>query len=123
MSDTNPDLDLTFLYEIADGSDEFIVESVRIFLEQSPLILQQLSDGINTGDWKAAASAAHSIKGNLGFFSMLNSQALLIEIEDACKAGGPNPNGIKSKFDVLDEMLNQSYVKLREIKADKEANL
>jgi hypothetical protein len=38
MSDISPeqDFDLSFLYEIADGSDEFIVESIGMFLEQTP---------------------------------------------------------------------------------------
>ena len=41
MSDINLDLDLTYLNEIADGSDEFIIESIDVFLDQTPVILQE----------------------------------------------------------------------------------
>jgi hypothetical protein len=33
------DLDLSFLYEIADGSDEFIVDSIGMFLDQTPAVV------------------------------------------------------------------------------------
>jgi HPt (histidine-containing phosphotransfer) domain-containing protein len=32
-------------------------------------------------DWATAASASHKMKANLGFFGMLNSQALIQQIE------------------------------------------
>jgi len=123
MPDNIADIDLTFLYEIADGSDEFIVESIGLFLQQSPEILGQVSDAINRGDWPAAASSAHSIKANLGFFGMLNSNALIVEVESACKAGGRDPAAIKAKFDEASAVINNALVKLSEIKAEREANL
>ena len=44
MPDSHPnqDLDLTFLYEIADGSDEFVVESIDMLLQQAPEMLQSI---------------------------------------------------------------------------------
>ena len=120
MPDINPDLDLTFLYEIADGSDEFIVESIQVFLEQSPLILQEMGDAMMQVTGRPRHTAAHSIKGNLGFFGMLTSQALLVEIEGACKAGGQNPPDIIAKFGELAEVIDQSFIKLEAIKAEKE---
>ena len=41
MPDNLPpqDLDLSFLYEIADGSDDFIVDSIGMFLEQTTHLL------------------------------------------------------------------------------------
>ena len=123
MPDNIADIDLTFLYEIADGSDEFIVESIGLFLQQSPEILGQVSDAINRGDWPTAASSAHSIKANLGFFGMQNSNALIVEVESACKAGGQDPAGIRAKFNEARAIINNALIKLSEIKAEREANL
>jgi HPt (histidine-containing phosphotransfer) domain-containing protein len=123
MSDTNIDLDLTFLNEIADGSDEFIVESIELFLEQAPIILQEISSAINAGDLAKAATSAHSLKANLGFFGMLNSQALIIEIELACKTGDKASADIKAKFNELMNIIGHSFIKLNEIKAERAANL
>lgn len=125
MSDhlANKDIDLSFLYEIADGSDEFIVDSIGIFLEQSPEILQSVGDAIVAKDWAMAATEAHKIKANLGFFGMLNSQALIQEIEQACKTGGPNPSEMLSKFAQVKSIIDDNLQALTKLKAEKEANL
>ena len=119
----NKDIDLSFLYEIADGSDEFIVDSIGMFIDQSPEILQAVRDAIAVKDWPAAASAAHKIKANLGFFGMLNSQALIQEIEHACKAGAPNPSEIVAKFNEVKGIIEDNLAALALLKAEKEANL
>jgi HPt (histidine-containing phosphotransfer) domain-containing protein len=123
MPDNAADLDLTFLNEIADGSDEFIVESIGMFLEQSPAILQEIGDAIDAGDWVMAASSAHKIKANLGFFGMNNSHALINEIEAESKTGGQDSAGIKGKFTEAAAFIIEAIAELRKIKAEKEANL
>jgi len=119
----NKDIDLSFLYEIADGSDEFIVDSIGMFIDQSPEILQAVGDAIAVKDWPAAASSAHKIKANLGFFGMLNSQALIQEIEHACKAGASNPGEIIEKFAQVKAIIEDNLAALALLKAEKEANL
>ena len=74
------DLDLSFLFEIADGSDEFIVESIEMFLQQTPELLQTIAIAIENKDWVLTASAAHKLKPNLGFFGMPVSQAIIQEV-------------------------------------------
>ena len=70
-SSATPDLDLSFLYEIADGSTEFIIESIDMLLQQAPDSLQAIDQSIHTQDWVAAAAAAHKLKPSMGFFGML----------------------------------------------------
>lgn len=123
MPDLNNDLDLTFLYEIADGSDEFIVESITMFLDQSPAILQELGAALAAHDWAAAALAAHKIKANLGFFGMLNSQAIIQEIETACKQGTADANDVTDKFNQVKGLLNNNLAALSKIKTEKENGL
>ncbi|MFD0764170.1 Hpt domain-containing protein [Mucilaginibacter lutimaris] len=117
------DLDLSFLYEIADGSDEFIVDSIGMFLEQTPQLITAINDAINAGDWAVAAQSAHKLKPNLGFFGMPQSQANIQEVELACKAGGADPADIKTKFEAVKAVVEANLVELQKIKAEKEANL
>lgn len=125
MSDflANKDIDLSFLYEIADGSDEFIVDSIGMFMDQSPEILQEVGTAIAAHDWATAASAAHKIKANLGFFGMLNSQAIIQEIEHACKEGTPDADDVVSKFTEVKSIIEENLDALAQVKAEKEANL
>jgi len=120
MPDFNNDLDLTFLYEIADGSNEFIVESISMFIDQSPGIMTELGNAIAAGNWPQAALEAHKIKANLGFFGMLNSQALIQQIEGACKDGSATGVAMTSKFNEVKSLISANLVTLRQIKTEKE---
>lgn len=117
------DLDLTFLYEIADGSNEFLVDSIDMFLQQTPELLTSISDAIAAGDWAAAGGFAHKLKPNLGFFGMLQSQSTIQEVELGCKTGGQDPETIKTKFAWVKETVSNNLVELARIKAEKAALL
>ncbi len=117
------DLDLSFLYEIADGSNEFIVESIDMFLQQTPQLLQTITEAIGSKDWTLAASASHKLKPNLGFFGMPVSQATIQEVELMAKAGAPDPDLLVSKFNEVNDTLKLNLVELQKIKTEKEAQL
>ena len=122
-STSNQDLDLAFLYEIADGSNEFVIESIDMLLQQTPELLQTIGDSIKAQDWTAAAGAAHKLKPSMGFFGMLISQELLQEIEILCKAGGHQPEQIMAKFNDACDLINNNLVVLVQVKAEKETEL
>lgn len=117
------DLDLSFLFEIADGSDEFIVESIEMFLQQTPELLQAIATAIDNKDWVLAASAAHKLKPNLGFFGMPISQATIQEVEIMAKQGASDEALLVSKFNEVRGIITPNLDRLVKIKADKEAGL
>lgn len=88
LSDQN--FDLSMLMEIADGADEFIVETIELFLKQTPELMYAIDNAIRDKEWVLAGQSAHKLKPNLGFFGMLESQTLMQELEALCKAGGDN---------------------------------
>jgi len=115
---SGPDFDLTLLLEIADGSDEFIVDSIEMFLQQTPESIQHVSDAIIAQDWPTAGSAAHKMKSTLGFFGMLNSQALIQQIELTCKRGSPNVDDLLAQLNQVKTNIAENTIKLNKIKAD-----
>jgi len=119
----NQDLDLTFLYEIADGSNEFIVESIDMFMQQSPELLHLIDTAIAAGDWSAAASSAHKLKPNLGFFGMIDSQSAMQEIEHLAKTGDPDVHLITTKFNEVRSVITGNLRKLQQIKTEAAAQL
>jgi len=125
MSDSypNPDLDLSLLNEIADGSDEFIIETIDMFLQQTPEILTLIAEGLEAKDWAATASAAHKLKPTLGLFGMLNTQALIQYIESNCKAGGENPGEITAKFKEAKANIEANTSMLLNIKTEAAARI
>ena len=117
------DLDLTFLFEIADGSDEFIIESIDMFLQQTPDLLNTITGAIDGKDWTLAAQASHKLKPNLGFFGMPQSQANIQEVEIMAKGGAPDPSLLLSKFNDVKGVINSNLDRLVKIKADLEAGV
>lgn len=112
------DLDLSFLYEIADGSNEFIVESIDMFLQHTPEMLDTISTAVANKDWPVAASISHKLKPNLGFFGMPVSQATIQEVELMAKAGAPDPALLASKFAEVKSVVLDNIKTLIKIKAD-----
>jgi HPt (histidine-containing phosphotransfer) domain-containing protein len=117
----NQDLDLSLLNEIADGSDEFIVDSITMFLEQTPIALAEIANNIAAGNWTEAGASAHKIKATLGFFGMLNTQALIQQVETECKAGGAADTS--SKFAEAKKIIESNIPALQQIQAEASARL
>ncbi|PJJ84528.1 Hpt domain-containing protein [Mucilaginibacter auburnensis] len=113
-----PDLDLSLLNEIADGSTEFIVDSIDMFLQQTPESIQQVDDAMNAKDWATAGSAAHKMKSTLGFFGMLESQALVQQVELSCKKGAPDEAEVRGTFNQVKDNIAQNIEKLLKFKEE-----
>lgn len=120
MSDTYPnqDLDLTLLNEIADGSNEFMVESIDMFMQQTPELLQLINAGIEQKDWINAGASAHKLKPTLGFFGMLDTQDLIQQVEHACKDGGKNPDDIAIKLNQVKTTVAANLITLTKLRAE-----
>lgn len=115
-SDQN--FDLALLMEIADGSDEFLVESIGMFLVQTPELMGEIYKGIQAQDRDLLAKSAHKLKANLGFFGMDNGQAIMVEIEHLAK-GGADFNEIIAKYNLVSGIIQPTLVKLQQIKIAK----
>jgi HPt (histidine-containing phosphotransfer) domain-containing protein len=114
------DLDLSFLYDIADGSNEFIIESIDMFLLHTPEMLQTISTAMAEKDWAVASQAAHKLKPNLGFFGMPISQSIMEEIELMTKTGAPDPELLLLKFNEVKAIIHANIITITKIKADLE---
>lgn len=119
----NQDLDLSLLNEIADGSDEFIVDTIDMFMQQTPGILQEIETGLAANDLSTAAAAAHKLKATLGFFGMLNTQALIQQIESGCKTGTISVDEAKAKLAEVNTIITANMPALTQIQADAKAKL
>ncbi|WP_448697330.1 Hpt domain-containing protein [Mucilaginibacter sp. AW1-3] len=114
--------DLSFLLEIADGSNEFIVESIDMFLVQTPELMWAIYNAIRAEDRTALAQSAHKLKPNLGFFGMLTAQAMMQEIEGMTKAGD-DLAAIEAKYVAVRGIVAPTLEKLKLIKEAKAAEL
>jgi len=119
----NQDLDLSLLNEIADGSDEFIVDTIDMFIQQTPGILQEIEAGLAANDLAIAGAAAHKLKATLGFFGMLNTQALIQQIESGCKTGAISADEAKGKLAEVNTIIAANMPALTQIQTEAKAKL
>jgi len=59
--------DLTYLKEVANGSDTFIVQMLNIFIEQMPQSLTRINEAVKNKDWKSLRMVVHKIKPSIIF--------------------------------------------------------
>lgn len=122
METSDQNFDLSLLIEIADGSDEFLIESIDMFLLQTPELMGIIGAAIQAQDRTTLATAAHKLKPNLGFFGMLTGQQLMQEIETLTK-NGADFSEIQAKYNQVAAMVNPTIGKLSAIKDEKAANI
>lgn len=119
---SEPDFDLSFLEEIADGNKEFLIESINMFLIQTPEIFNDISKSIAIQDWASTAALAHKVKSNLGFFGMNRIKDDIQEIEINAKSGTLNQHLIL-KFESTKKAVAKSIEQLHLIKIEKQAEV
>ena len=126
MSDDNNtpkiDIDLSYLSDVANGSTEFIIDMIDIFIDQTPLYVKQLGLAIQEKDWKSVADISHKIKPTLAFMGVIKARDDMEEIESSARAL-ENLDEIQSKFNDLEIICNRLFTRLKELKKELQAKL
>ena len=74
-------VDLSYLEDIAGGSNDFIIEMIDMFLEQTPGYFNDIKQGILDKDWKKVSDVAHKIKPTLAFMGSNSAKDTMAGIE------------------------------------------
>ena len=126
MSDTNKtpkiDIDLSYLSDVANGSTEFIIDMIDIFIQQTPDYVQQLGEAIKEKNWKSVADLSHKIKPTLAFMGVIKARDDMEVIESNARAQ-ENLDDIGRKFNELEVICNQLFSQLGELKKELQSKL
>ena len=74
-------IDLSYLKEIAEGNDEFIIEMIEMFLQRTPEALEKLNESFQKQNWEELRLIAHRIKPSYSYVGLPEIQIMLSEIE------------------------------------------
>ena len=80
-------IDEADLLERVDNDREFLAELVELFVEDGPVLLDELRNAVASQDGPAVARAAHTIKGTGGNFCAAAAMQMALEIEIMGKEG------------------------------------
>ncbi|MES3019417.1 MAG: Hpt domain-containing protein [Bacteroidota bacterium] len=112
-------IDLTYLRDVSSGSNEFMIEMIELFLEQTPVYFEQLRQFIAEENWAKVAEIAHKIKPTLAFMGADSAREIMSEIETSAR-NLTDTETIGPAFESLHEFSGTLFNKLTEVKKEME---
>lgn len=78
-------IDLNYLTEMSEGSEELMVELISMFLKQVPLFQEQLKMLYDQKEYIALGKLAHKIKGSVAMMGITELATDMKTLEDTAK--------------------------------------
>jgi HPt (histidine-containing phosphotransfer) domain-containing protein len=75
-------IDLTYLKELSNGSNEFIMEMISVFIEQTPIEIANLEKHLAAKDWKSLRATAHKMKPSFSFMGIKELESVIKTVEE-----------------------------------------
>jgi HPt (histidine-containing phosphotransfer) domain-containing protein len=117
MDNTSFKVDLSYLKDVASGSDEFMIDMIDLFLDQTPGYFEQLEQHIQERNWTRTADMAHKIKPTLAFMGVDSARESMAEIEQNAR-NLKNLETIPPAFKLLKDVAVHMYIQLAQVKAE-----
>ena len=74
-------IDLTYLKELSNGSNEFINQMITIFLKETPVAIDNVEKYLSTSNWDALRAAVHKIKPSFSFMGIKELEEVINSVE------------------------------------------
>lgn len=84
---SNQALDPTIFSEIRELMEDSLAEFVDTYLDNSPMLIRQIDEGLQNNDANLVFHNAHQLKGGSGSIGALKLAELALRIEEIGKAG------------------------------------
>jgi HPt (histidine-containing phosphotransfer) domain-containing protein len=80
----NKYIDLDYLKQISNGSNEFIYQMITVFTEEIPNEIKNLEKHLANKDWVALRATAHKMKPSFSFMGVKELEDNIHAIEQNC---------------------------------------
>lgn len=105
---------LSKVYEISDNDTEFAQQIINLFVEEVPVELKSIKEGIEEKDYPKTYASSHKIKPTLDLLGMDLAYEENLQIMEWTKSEGKKKE-IKEVFKSLKEHIDNA---LKEVKKD-----
>ena len=110
---TQKHTDLTYLREIANGSDVFIAQMLNLFIEQVPHSLMRIDTAMRNRDWPTLRAAVHKIKPSISFIGLHEIKDIVPKLEEYA-AERSNLEDIPAMVATVKTVCNDAIPELKE---------
>lgn len=107
-------IDLTYLNDLAEGSEEFIQRMIRAFMLQTPQLIEQMKKGAAEQNWANVRAAAHKMKPSMDFIGIHSIKSVVADIENFA-AGEKNLVQIPSMIDKVAQVCHEAMHELESL--------
>jgi len=112
--DTQKYTDLNYLYKRTKNDYVLIMEMIKLYLDQTPLLLDNMKQSQASKDWESLYSAAHKIIPSFSIMGMNKEyENIAIKIQEY-SFQKQNLDKIKGLILQLDAACSESYLELKE---------
>ena len=80
-------IDLSYLIDITGGENDIMIEMIDIFLSESEVVIQNLSEHYQAGDYQKLGAEAHKLKPTLLYVGLKDLHETTQQLETHSKAG------------------------------------
>ncbi|RXK59392.1 PAS domain S-box protein [Lacibacter luteus] len=110
---TSPQLyDLSALNELSRGNKEFILKMVKLFCDQSPVMIQQMKESYASGNFEAMGAVAHKLKPSIDNMRISVLKHVIREIEKSGKDNNDNAD-LKNHIRLAGEVIDSTVAQLK----------
>ncbi|WP_103665440.1 Hpt domain-containing protein [Gracilimonas amylolytica] len=108
-------IDLSYLENMSGGDNAMIVEMIELFLQETPLHLDNLKEADQNSQWNKVASEAHKIKPIMLYVGLSELNLVCKKIEDNAK-GDQDP-------ELSNELIKQLEAGYKDVSGDLETKI
>lgn len=85
MEPDNKHIDLSYLKQLSNGSNEFIAQMISIFMTQTPEAIELLYSYMQKKEWKLLKGVIHKMKPSFAFMGIKDMESVAILAEKHCE--------------------------------------
>jgi len=119
METNKKHIDLTYLKELSNGSNEFIIQIITIFMNETPVAIDNIEKQLKASNWDALRAAIHKMKPSFSFMGIKELEEVIASAEKY--------SATKTNLDLIPEMISKiktiSKEAIQELEIEKKAFL
>ncbi len=81
----NKHINLSYLKQLSNGSNEFIVQMISIFMVQTPEATNLMDKHLKSNEWKLLKGVIHKMKPSFSFMGIKELETIAISAEKYCE--------------------------------------
>lgn len=81
----NKHINLSYLKQLSNGSNEFIVQMISIFMVQTPEATSLMDKYLQNNEWKLLKGVIHKMKPSFSFMGIKELETVAVSAEKYCE--------------------------------------